>query len=671
MFQLTFFQFSSTCLEPVSPPLSSASEPFEHYVPDPAAAVIELTSEPSSPINEVEEKFQSDVENDCLLSGPAGLLCMSSPAPAARAVFFGQKSNKSSELKLDLPLLSSSPAFSLKSYCMAAALTPNVIDPEASFETEVGQGEFFEEAFQTFLNSKHHQAIKRLDQERISPTDALLRLPIPAVDFDIPNPEWGDYLSSSKQHYKWLSQRLSSAFHLPHFEGMNRLDSSLRWTPIPPRGGRVSLTEAAIELGPLSRQLLSLQPPQLCSRDYITSRSTPVVLQISPDEDVDREGEATEMISLAVLSENHVIPLPNNKDCEPSNIPSLDDLLRSRRQSLSSQTNDKRKKRLLADTNSTAASSLLSNFMQLRQPKRLKTGIDICAPLAQSTSTPQTNGISPSSEMQKAAQSKLEEAPAPVINMPREKCRYIISIDLSCKIISCMEKSWPQTELIDRDFNQHNTVSWSPGSTQRSEIVSPLAFEADLSLCPAAGLIMTTIIRVKQKSLPGSTTLSPFRERVKRVSEKYEYLFVLVSEANPEGEYVGSPTVSDINGYADFVRFTTSLRANISTYLISGAEGTISKWALSIMSRYSSAAIEFRQFLDFRDSDWVMFFRRAGFNICAAQVLAGLLLSEYGQYGLTNFLSMNAIDRVSKFGQIMGGNRVLNNVSRILDREWV
>jgi hypothetical protein len=550
---------------------------------------------------------------------------------------------------------------------MTAALTPSIIDSQVPLQAEVGQEGFIEEAFQAFLDSKHHQANQQLEQERFNPADSLLRLPIPAADFDIPNPEWGAHLSNSKEQFRWLAQQLPSIFHIPSFEGLSRLDSSLKWTPIPPGSGRISLTEATIQLDLLSRELLSLQPPQLCSRDYIIPRSTSMILQVLSDEYVEQEFESNEVISHRARPED----LPTNKGHGPSNMPSLDHLLGSRRQTLRSQADNKGKKRLLVETNSTTVGNLLSNFMQLRQPKRSKTGSDTFLATAHSTSKPQLSGTNACSDTQEAAQRELNEAPAPLVNIPREKCRYIVSMDLGRNILSFIERSWPQIELIDRDFAQHNTFTWSPGSTQRNEVVSPLAFEADVPLCPAAGLVMTTILRVKQKPLPGSTALSSFRERIKLVSEKYEYLYILVSEANTQGEYVGSPTASDIAGYADFVRFTTSLQAGISTYLVSGAEETLSKWALSVMSRYSSAALQFGQFLDFRDSQWNIFFRRVGFNICAAQVLTRLLLSEYGQFGLTNFLSMCADDRVLKYGQIMGGKKILYNVSRVLDQEWV
>ncbi|RGP76262.1 hypothetical protein FSPOR_251 [Fusarium sporotrichioides] len=615
--------YSNTYLKPVSPPLSPASESYEPFVPEPGVAVIDLTSEPSSPIDTAIEILQSNAEDDCLDSQPPGLSHTFSSPPTARAAFLGPKSKKPSELKLDMPLLPYSPESYLKPNSMTATLMQTVIGSPTALQPEVGQEGIFEEAFQAFLDSKHYEANRQLEQERLNPADTLLRLPIPAVDFDTPSPEWLAHLSSSKVQFRWLVQQLSSAFRLPSFEGLNRLDSSLKWAPIPLGSGRVSLTEEAIQLDPLSRELLSLRPPQLCSQDYAIPRSTPILFQVLSDEDIEQEVQFNETISHPARPKD----LPINKGRKPLNIPSLDDLLGSRRQTLRSQTDGKGKKRLLADTNSTTSSSLLSNFMQLRQPKRFKTRSDTPPPNVQPTPESPLGGTQVRS-IQEVAPEVLKDAPAPLVDTPTEKCCYIISMDLARKISSFIERSWPHVELIDRDFAQHNTVSRSPGSIQRNEVISPLAFEADVPLCPAAGLIMTTILRVKQKPLPGSTTLPPFRERVKILSGKYECLYILVSEANTQGEYVGSPSASDIAGYADFVRFTASLRAGISTYFISGAEGTLSKWALSIMSRYSSAAFQFGQFLNFRDSQWVMFFRRAGFNICAAQVLTGLLLSD-------------------------------------------
>ncbi|KAK7417347.1 hypothetical protein QQX98_004624 [Neonectria punicea] len=239
-------------------------------------------------------------------------------------------------------------------------------------------------------------------------------------------------------------------------------------------------------------------------------------------------------------------------------------------------------------------------------------------------------------------------------------------MSLNRNVLSRIEKTWSQIELIDKDFSQYNEVQWSPGSAKRQEAISPLSFEADIALSPSVGIILTTMLKVKQKPLPGSNSPTPFRDRVQRVSEKYESLFIFVSEANPQGEYVGAPSASDMSAYADFVRFTTALQAGITTELVHGADETLSKWILALMSRFASHSSSFSHLIDARDTTWALFLRRAGLNIFASQVFDNMLATEYGGLGMDRFLAMLLEERISKYGQVMEGDRVLRNVSRQL-----
>jgi hypothetical protein len=655
----------------MSCPLSPASELDEAFVPSPEVMIIDMTSDPSSPVNTTIRELERNIQNGFMESEPVVSSTMPSSPPTAKAVFLGSASTRPSDLKLDVPLLASSPGFTMVLNYLTANLASNFINSDQTCESPTQQGGFFEEAFQAVLDDKLYQINRQLEQERLNPSDALLRLPIPAADFHIPDPEWYG-LTDPKKQLIWLRQTDTSIFHLPCYDRLHRLEASLRWTPVPHGSGRVSLTEAAIQLGPNSRELLSLQLPQLCSRNHVNIRRGVSVLEVLADEELEPDVTSTKMAALAAPERSlDIISSTTNTTNKSLATPSLDDLLGSRHQSLRRKVDNEAESLLLGADDPSAAGSLLTSFIHLRHLKKLKTTSSSFQARATSTILPQTNDARVLPNAQEDISKKPQEAPAPMVDLPMETCRYIVSMSLSREILSYIEKSWQQVELIDRDFSQYNTIAWSPGSAQRKEVISPLSFEADISLCPAAGLIVTTILKVKQKPLPGSTTLTPFRERVKTVSGKYEVLFILVSETNPLGEYVGSPTASDIAGYADFVRFTTSLRASISTFLISGSEVTASKWTLSIMSRYSSPARQFGQFLDFRDGVWELFLRRAGLNISAAQVIAGFLVSEYGELGLAKFLGMSAEQRVSKYGQIMGGRRALNNVSRVLDQEWV
>jgi hypothetical protein len=655
----------------VSPPLSPASDLDEPFMSNTEHMVIDLTSEPSSPINPVVEELEWNMQHGFVDSEPTAPSTMPSSPPTAKAAFLCNTSKKPLALKFDVPMLPSSTVTSPVRNDLAETLAHHLLHSDEAHQSPVEHGGYFEEALQSILDEKHRQANQQLEQERLNPEDALLRLRIPAVDFQIPDPEWKLHLSNPQDHLEWLQQSLPRTFHLTCYRELSRLEASLKWTPIPHESGRLPLTEAAIQLGPITREMLALKPHQLCSRNYVVSRKELMVLQILNDEEMEQEVDSVAVSSSSTCRRNQDSSMAASQPQKSHVAPSLKELIGSRRHGSGNKSDCERENLLLKAADSSAASTLLSGFIQLRQPKRPKKGSSSSQVSAASKAMPSMTGVTMLPVIQEEVQSELQDAPVPNFDIPLETCRYIVSLNLSRSTLSYLEKFWPQAGLIDRDFSQYNTIAWFPGSAQRKEIVSSLAFEADISISPGAGLILTTILKVKQKPLPGSTTLTPFRERVRRVSEKYESLFILVSESNPLGEYVGSPTPSDISGYADFVRFTTSLQADISTYLVSGSDESLSKWALSIMSRYSSSAHQFGHFLDFRDGAWDLFLRRAGLNISAAQIIAGLLVSEYDQGGLASFLSMRAEERVSKYGQIMGGRRILNNVSRILDREWV
>ncbi|RSL71858.1 hypothetical protein CEP54_001033 [Fusarium duplospermum] len=495
--------------QPLSVPLSPASDPGEPFEPNSDILVIDLTSEPRSPVDPAVEKLLQGLHDGTLDSEPAAPSSMPSSPPAPRGVFLGDTEDKVSHYKLDVPLMTSSPRGGQALQHHDDVFTLQGIDIEDTVQPlEEPQG-FFDEEMSAILASHQAQTTQMLENDRPNPEESLLRMTVPALDFHIPDPDWGTQLSSPENHFEWLRENLVSQ-----------------------QGGQTLRRKAAEESTGL----------------------------------------------------------------------------------------------LFGSSDPSATSRLLSSFMELRHAKKSKTTHSTAQqaarqPTQQSTQLPlpdpspsqlPANESTVEEQLQQSGNHGMRNAPVPEFNVPTDVCRFIVSSSLSRNVLSQLEKSWPQLELVDRDFSQYNTVVWSPGSAQRKEAISKLSFEADISLCPAAGIIVTTMLKVRQRPLPGSTALSPLRERVQNVSAKYEYLFILVSESNPEGEYVGSPSTSDMTAYADFVCFTASLQRDITTYLVSGAESTLSKWVLSLMCHYSLQAKQLGKALDFHDTTWELFLRRAG-----------------------------------------------------------
>ncbi|KAI8723332.1 hypothetical protein NCS52_00189000 [Fusarium sp. LHS14.1] len=679
--------------EPLSVPLSPASDLDGPFQPDSDVLVISLTSEPESPVDPAVEKLQQDLHDGCLDSEPAAPSTMPSSPPAPRAAFLGNTEDRASNYKLDVPLMPSSPRIGQEPQHHGEIFALQGIDADETVQPLGEPQGFFDEEMTTILESHHAQTTRMLENERLNAAESLLRMPVPALDFHIPDPDWSAQLSTPEDHFKWLRENLMSAFQLDSSIQPASLSASLPWAPAPHGSGHISLNEEMEQLGPASRQLLMSEVPCLSSHDCINKPPGLRILQTLEDEEMEAEAPPPEApspevptVSGSQATATHG-PRPNLLDT-PSCAPSLDDLLKSRyqqgRQTLRRKAGEESTGLLLGSSDPSATSNLLSNFMELRQAKKPKT-IHITQqtsqqPVQLSTQRPfpapspaqlTANETTVEEQAPESGNHEMRDAPAPELHVPTEACRFIVSSSLSRNVLSQLDRSWPQLELVDRDFSQYNTVVWSSGSAQRKEVISRLSFEADVSLCPSAGIIVTTMLKVRQKPLPGSTALSPLRERVQVVSSKYEYLFILVSESNPMGEYVGSPSTSDMTAYADFVRFTASLQRGITTYLVSGAECTLSKWILSLMCRYSLQAMQLGKALDFHDTTWELFLRRAGLNINAAQVISEALVSENGNLGLAKFLTMSSEELISKFGPIMGGERVLRDVSRGLHQRWL
>ncbi|KAF5625376.1 hypothetical protein F52700_9095 [Fusarium sp. NRRL 52700] len=503
-------------LEPVSPPLSPASDLDEPFLLGAEHMVIDLTSEPSSPSNTALEDLDWNMQNGFVDSEPPAPSTMPSSPPTAKAAFLLDAAKKHSALKLDVPMLPSSTATSPVRDNLAETLAPHLLHSDAAPQSPAEDGEYFEETLQSILDEKHHQANQQLEQDRLNTEHALLRLRIPAVDSQIPDPDWTLHLSTSQDHFEWLQQSLARTIHMTCYKELSRLETSLKWIPIPHESGPVSLTEAAIQLGPVARELLTLRPPKLCSSNYVVSRNLLMVLQILNDQEIEQELASAMVSSSSICHGIQHSSTATSQSQKPHVAPSLKELICSRRQGTGNKSDCERENLLLKFTDPSASSSLLFGFMQLRQPKRRKQSSSSSQASAASRAMPPIADPSILPVIQEEAQSELKDPPVPNFNNPQKTCRYIVSLDLSRNTLSYLEKLWPQAELIDRDFSQYNTVEWSSGSAQRRETISSLAFEADISMSPGAGLILTTILKVKQKPLPGSSALTRFRERVRR-----------------------------------------------------------------------------------------------------------------------------------------------------------
>ncbi|CAJ2512293.1 Uu.00g053080.m01.CDS01 [Anthostomella pinea] len=251
------------------------------------------------------------------------------------------------------------------------------------------------------------------------------------------------------------------------------------------------------------------------------------------------------------------------------------------------------------------------------------------------------------------------------------------SSSLDRGLFSRLEKLYPTAEIIERDFDRFNTLAWNRHSISRSPIISPLAAEADIIVSPATGIILTTILEAIQKPHPGHKGQSAIRERVSSIALRYERLVILVSEGNRFDETARDLTPFETAAYAEFVGFVASLDMSAHVYYIGGGQETLAKWMVSFAARYAPEAAEIRDLMVEDETHWEVFLRRAGMNAYAAQAILGRLKApdgtpeeDFAAHGLPALLRMTPVERVQRFGRLMGGHRVLNRINKVLETRW-
>lgn len=649
-----------------------------------------MTSEPPSPYNIGSESIQNVIVKEQIDSGTAlteyGFETSQSPALCLPN---DESGICLSALKLDLPVVAevSSPGEVNVAEAAFEHTVSSSTANDANEDREMNFESFFDKAFVEVLDTHRSMANEAVEQEKYDPVDSFARVSVPLMDFSLPSLDWESHTSDSRSHFFWLRNRSSEPFSFPIAVIDKSMESSMKWVPYPQGQGRGRLKILGEEFGLISAASQSLLHPHLAgalsSSDFVPQSGTLAVLAIRNDEEIECEPgiECQTVVSpffqvrrQPPVEIQHVLEL---QFPEPSGS-SLMDLVRRR------ATEEGRGIAIgdaagsLKDDQILHTGRLLSSFMEMRAVKRARLNsriLDAKSTEARTLSHSSHSAPSLASSVIETPESTKHivqrPAPAPEITIPDDKASFIVSVDLARSLFSHLEGVWPPDRLVDRSLSLNDYSRYSSkDSKQAGDASQQMSCDADIALTAAVGVILTSLPKARQRPLPGSDSLPQLRERIVQVSIKYERLFVLVSEMNSSGEFIGTSSPSDLAAYADFVRFTTGLEAGITACLVPGAYETTARWVLALMCQFSSSALITSRFISASETTWELFFRHAGMNIAAAQVLSGTLFEEAGNQGLAHFLAMSKQDRLARYARLLGGEKLLLRVGRVLDHPW-
>lgn len=517
-------------------------------------------------------------------------------------------------------------------------------------------------------------AMRSIEQEQLQAIDAVGRVPIPIMDFSVPQPEWRRLGNSAKSIFKWLKAGKEQLYRPPSWPVDRAAGSKMIWSPLAPGAGKAPVAESMSEGELLIKTFLEMPPKDeiLTSLSFIHLKDRPLVFE---DDDEDEEIEPqmkkpeTGLIDAVKkrLADTNAGGIPK----KPRQTPKQTSL--SRRMERNSPS-------LLPGDSPGASGKLLANFMEVHAPKKkIVAHSKYFSP--QQTEAPESPGPTetPAKQMNHVTFEKakpVSKAPFPAVKPPRIPPTIFISISIHRRMIRVLESIIPDLTLLERNYDAHNTFTWQPGSVVRTEVIPPLADDADITVSPSTGLIVTSMLRVRQKPKTG-TNKGMVQIRVEKASLRYERLIVLIGGEGGKDDDLQMISASDSAALLELQGFASGLECTVQVHYLGGGDKTLANWVAACISRYSLADSGTLAGLLEPETLWEVFLRRAGFNVFAAQAVASQFKPSSGvdevalsaQRGLGVFITMTRDERMRRFGQLVGP-KVLERVSAAVDELW-
>ncbi|RFU32900.1 hypothetical protein B7463_g3463, partial [Scytalidium lignicola] len=630
---------------------------------------------------------------------------------------------KKRDLKIE-PLLTPPPLPHIlsKTVTFNDVVEQTLLDPWASCSPETDMPTFFEEAFGDIAEMVNRQA----EQERLIEADTLGRVNIPVMDFSTPNPPWMMFQDCKNTTTLMKMQRhliQSSISKIPSEWIATIPPVSLRWNPFRHDLAKVAITEDFGGENDTQKSYVGIDNVDsvIESSDQAWKPSGLRILKEEESEDDELE---------AAIFETHIMPdmsylIKKRKaeieqgttDSNPATVKQIFTMIKdstvntsesnANRALIQDSLSKKQEKNPLDPGCSISAAhklktnqstdtkgsirgafspiNALDSFLELRGAKRQKlTSSAYFAPLGTGQSMKDTSKYSIRTPGQTQNIPLKSCAPLPIPNIPMPSSTPITIIVSSNilkqnrPLLKRISSSLISLNIVEREFHRFSTVSRDP--IIGPSVTSSLSSEADFIISPSVGLILTTLQKIKQKPLPGQKSKSAILDRLERASLKYEKLIVLVSEARDDEITKGLEEHSCL-AYAELVAFTHNLDADFMVYFVGGGQETLSKWIVSSILQHRLVGEDNREIpLLEEETHWELFLRRAGMNCFAAQLIIAQLESlenvetsyhsSSGSSGIIAFVKMTKEERIAMFESMLGGKRVLNRVSDVIDAAW-
>ena len=565
------------------------------------------------------------------------------------------------------------------------------------------------------------KAERAIEQEQLQEADTILRVQVPIMDFSLPIPPWEAKSQATKANNedellkKDLTEMKALHFSKHFWPTSGQAEQELKWAPFPVALGNNDNRESIPDNGEIEKYI---EPPERVDVETLTWKRDGLRILDEPaesDEELE-EGEFPDENEISFLIRKRKLELEEEEEEEharPSG--NISNAANARLQSKEySDTSVSESKRISkTPTRETASESThqrdffnasfsdmgtLEDYINVRRGQLPRRNVTSDHQFAKGPQPSESVDPYPSKG---AFQANLQTAsphtavlPSPMLSIPSSPRWFIISASsfLSNRsLCRRVQRLYPAADFIERDFalhQQHETRQRpQPKANATSMSLVTMVDEADMLLSPSTGLIWTSLQKIKQRSLPGRVNRSAVRERIYRTSTRYERLLVLISQnrdTDPSFDSVGTDVQSldadDSTALAEFTIFCSTVPDEVQTSFVAGGEEDLAKWIVAAMVKYGMNPDQEIKLLQ-EETLWEVFLRRVGMNAFAAQAVLSTLKAPDqdevntagmpgGDFGLTAFVKMSVEERLVLFETLLGGRRLLERVSSVVDARW-
>ncbi len=729
----------------MSPPLLPISPPYTPAGISGSAAEVELTSTPEDLIAAEANAIGLQIlDADDSSTAQRGSLLASSTCAKRAALELPNFSSSSAicpggtfeDIKMDIPLLpvtDASPSRRLKSVTFTDELF-TLIPPLIAEDIE-GNGDMAIDETETstheILTRGAEAAMARVEHEELLEHDTMMRLQAPClnpVELKRP-PHYDSSLDTAgkavPEGQTMLSdvRREMSSLEL-RWGGASKVEKRLRWSAFPSMLGKVN--EDVFDDGSLARYMSELSFDDTIEVNELLSYA-PVVdeedeevlepIQIEPEEHGTNRVSLERQVNAEAATDIRV-----REDLKPQTIEVVPDIPAARtmttpqpptatKAKMDMQTLLKKRKLELEGNNASASAGPakqvrvdLGSGASFRTPTGSLAGTgDLSRFMRMHTvgedqkrhiPEPQTQVgpaaiVTHSLSGQDIEHAANETARVLVLPVPAivniDKASIVMATSLLTKrdLMRQIHAAFPNLDIVER----------SPlGQSSSGHALTTIDLcEADITVSPATGIILTSLQKLKQQPLPGQADFVGVQHRVAAVSKRYDRLIVFVNEGFPPSLDTTTPGVNfirelderDITALADLMGLSEIVRCQVEVIYVPGGEGEVAPWLLATLSRQVQPDA---RGLIHDETTWERVFRKAGFNAFAAQrILATLKKPEaltssdgpastttlsWALHGLPAFLQMSVEERRSFLGAALGGSRAVDAVSAVVDQPW-